>query len=86
MGVVTQIVSEEDLEETLETVLKDFRRSSPLVMRMNVRTLKSLKGIGFVEALAKAEKVFLNELMATEEPIEGIASFYEKRRPEWKNR
>ncbi len=86
MGVVTQIVSEENLEDTLETVLKDFRRSSPLVMRMNVRTLKSLKGIGFVEALAEAEKVFLEKLMATEEPIEGIASFYEKRRPEWKNR
>jgi cyclohexa-1,5-dienecarbonyl-CoA hydratase len=86
MGIVTQIVAEDELQEALEAVLKDLRRSSPLIMRMNVRTLKGLRGMGFIEALAEADRVFLDDLMATEEPLEGIASFYEKRRPEWKNR
>jgi enoyl-CoA hydratase/carnithine racemase len=41
---------------------------------------------GFAVALAEAEKVFLEELMTAADPSEGIAAFYEKRRPVWKNR
>ncbi len=86
IGIVSRIVPGDELKDTLETVLKDFRKASPLVMRMNVRTLKKLRGVPFSEALQEAGRVFLEELMTTEEPIEGIASFAEKRRPEWKNR
>ena len=55
-------------------------------MRLNVSTLKKLRGKPFAEALAEADRVFLEELMTAEDPVEGIASFYEKRRPVWKNR
>jgi enoyl-CoA hydratase/carnithine racemase len=63
-----------------------MRRASPLVMRLNVRTLKRSRHLPFGEALDAAEKVFLEELMSAEDPVEGINSFYEKRRPEWRNR
>ncbi len=86
LGVVSRIVSGEEIEETLESVLKDFRKASPLVMRLNVGTLKRLRGMPFDEALKEAGRTFLDDLMVTEEPLEGIASFREKRRPEWKNR
>ncbi len=85
-GLVSRLVAEEELEKTLEEVLKDLRKASPLVLRMNTRTLKELRGRPFGEALEETGRVFLEELMATEEPLEGIASFNEKRRPEWKNR
>ncbi len=85
-GLVSRVVSSETLEEELEKTLKDFRKASPLVMRLNVRMVKRLAGRPFEEARLEAEKVFLEELMATEDVQEGIASFFEKRRPEWKNR
>jgi len=86
-GLVSRVTPSEELNETLETTLKDFRYASPLVMRLNVRTLKRVSGgAGFREALAASEKVFLEELMATEDVREGIASFFEKRKPLWKNR
>ncbi len=85
-GFVSHVVGVEELEERLEKTLKDFRAASPLVMRLNVRTLKGVKGLGLEEARKAAEKVFLEELMATEDVQEGIASFYEKRKPAWKNR
>jgi cyclohexa-1,5-dienecarbonyl-CoA hydratase len=85
-GLVARVVPAAQLEEAIEAVLKDFRRASPLVMRMNVRTLKQHCGRPFEPALAEAERTFLEELMRTEDVREGLASFFEKRRPVWKNR
>ncbi len=85
-GFVSYVVGVEDLQDRLEQTLRDFRAASPLVMRLNVRTLKGLMGRPMEQARKAAEKVFLEELMVTEDVQEGIASFYEKRRPEWKNR
>jgi cyclohexa-1,5-dienecarbonyl-CoA hydratase len=86
MGLVSYRVAPEELEEMREALLKDLRRASPVVMRMNVRLTRALAGRPFEEARLDAERVFLDELMATEDVREGIASFYEKRRPVWRNR
>ena len=86
MGLVSQVVPPDGLAAALDSVLKDLRRASPVVMRMNTRLTRHLTGQPFEEARLEAERVFLGELMATEDVREGIASFYEKRRPEWKNR
>lgn len=86
MGLVSRVVPPDDLSEALESVLRDLRRASPAIMRMNVRLARGLAGQPFEEARREAERVFLQELMGTEDVREGIASFFEKRRPEWKNR
>lgn len=86
MGLVSHLVVPEQLDETREAILKDLRRASAAVMRMNVRMSRALAGRPFEEARLDAERVFLDELMATEDVREGIASFYEKRRPMWRNR
>lgn len=85
-GIVTRIEPPEALIAAVESTLDEIRRASPLVLRMNVRLLKRLAGQPFEQARREAERVFLDELMATEEVREGIAAFEQKRRPEWKNR
>jgi cyclohexa-1,5-dienecarbonyl-CoA hydratase len=86
MGLVSHLVAPEQLEETRESILRDLRRASAVVMRMNVRLTRALADTPFEAARLDAERVFLDELMATEDVREGIASFYEKRRPTWRNR
>jgi cyclohexa-1,5-dienecarbonyl-CoA hydratase len=86
MGLVSRVVPPDGLAAALDAVLTDLRRASPMIMRMNVRLTRQLMGRPFEEARQEAERVFLTELMATEDVREGIASFYEKRRPAWKNR
>lgn len=86
MGLVSRVVTPEELPAALEAVLTDMRRASPVVMRMNVRLARQLQGQPFEEARREAERVFLGELMATDDVREGIAAFYQKRRPAWKNR
>lgn len=85
-GFVAQVVAPEALEEAVETFLSDLRAASPLTLRLNVRTLKRVRGLGVEEGRVEAERVFLEELMKTEEVSEGIAAFYEKRPPVWRNR
>lgn len=85
-GLVTKVVPAGELGSALEAILDELRRASPLLLRMNVRLLKRLGGRPFLEALPEAERAFLQELMATEDVREGIASFFEKRRPQWRNR
>lgn len=86
LGLVSRVVPPGELGPTVEALLKDLRRASPAVLRMNVRLSRQLMGRPFEEARREAERVFLTELMATEDVREGIASFYEKRRPVWQNR
>lgn len=86
-GLVTTLVAAQaDPAAALEAVLSDFRQASPLILRMTMRTLKRTAGLPFTDARRTAEAVFLNELMATDDVREGIASFFEKRAPVWKNR
>ncbi|MDY0002010.1 MAG: enoyl-CoA hydratase/isomerase family protein [Polyangia bacterium] len=85
-GFVSQVVEPEALDEAVEAFLADLRAASPLVLRLNVRTLKRTRGMGAEKGRVEAERVFLEELMKTEEVPEGIAAFYEKRPPVWKNR
>lgn len=85
-GLVSRIVPPEELASETEKVLDDLRQASPAILRLNVRTLKRLRGRPFEEARREAEKVFLEELMSTEDVREGIAAFFEKRKPAWKNR
>lgn len=85
-GFVSQVVAAEGLDEAVESFLQDIRAASPLVLRLNVRTLKGVRGLGVEAGRVEAERVFLEELMQTQEVPEGIASFYEKRPPVWKNR
>ncbi len=86
-GLVSRVVpGRKELDAALAEVLKELRKASAHVMRLNVRTLKRSRGKTFAEALAAAEETFLEELMTSEDPLEGIASFYEKRKPAWRNR
>jgi cyclohexa-1,5-dienecarbonyl-CoA hydratase len=86
MGLVSRVVPAEELPAALEAALADFRRASPLVMRLNAGMVRRLGGRPFEEARREAEKVFLEELMPSEDVREGIASFFEKREPVWKGR
>jgi cyclohexa-1,5-dienecarbonyl-CoA hydratase len=86
MGLVSRVVDADDLPAATEAVLADLRRASPLVMRMNVRLSRRLAGRPFEEARRAAEDAFLRDLMSTGDVREGIAAFFEKRAPSWRNR
>ena len=86
LGFVSMVVEEEKFTETVDAMVDEICYNSPLIIRMNKRAIKMIKGLEPREAAKKANDYFLNSLMKTEDTLEGIKSFEEKRKPVWKNK
>jgi cyclohexa-1,5-dienecarbonyl-CoA hydratase len=86
MGLINHVWPDEVFDENLEKLIAEIRANSPLIIRLNKQAVKQHLGLPFAQALDGVSDLFLNTLMKTEDTLEGIASFEEKRRPQWKNR
>lgn len=86
LGFVSDVVDEDKFTETVNGLVDEICVNSPLIIRMNKRAIKMVKGCESREAAKKANDYFLNSLMKTEDTLEGISSFEEKRKPVWKNK
>jgi cyclohexa-1,5-dienecarbonyl-CoA hydratase len=86
LGMIAHVVEDDKLAEEAEQLIKEIRANSPLIIRLNKRAVKQHLGLSFQPALAGVSDLFLNTLMKTEDTLEGIASYEEKRKPVWKNR
>ncbi len=78
-------VTDDALMEEVDKLIEEIQACSPLIIRLNKQAVKQHLGMDFSRALLGVTDLFLNTLMKTEDTLEGIASFYEKRKPEWKN-
>ena len=86
MGFVTYAVEDDQLNESAEKLIKEIQYNSPLLIRLNKRAIKQNLGLAFKPAIEAVSDLFLNTMMKTEDTLEGIASYEEKRKPEWKNK
>lgn len=86
MGLVSRLVEDDQFSAVVSGLVEEIAYNSPLIIRMNKRAVKMSRGLPYREAARQANEYFLNFLMRTEDTLEGIASFEEKRKPAWKNR
>jgi cyclohexa-1,5-dienecarbonyl-CoA hydratase len=86
MGMVAYAVEDGQFNEAVDKIVKEIQTNSPLIIRLNKQAVKQHLGMHFPQALQGVSDLFLNTLMKTEDVMEGIASFEEKRKPVWKNK
>ena len=86
MGLVSHVVEAEQLGPKLEETLARLRELSAPALEMTRRAMDAGRGRPFLEALERAEDIYLNELMKTEDAQEGVRAFMEKRKPDWRNK
>lgn len=86
MGLISELTPAEKFEEALQGITGSLQAASPLIIRLGKQAVRRNLGREFPAALAGVTDLFLNVLMKTEDTREGIKSFYEKRKPVWKNR
>ena len=86
MGMICYAVDDVQLAETTDKLVKEIQACSPLIIRLNKRAVKKHLGMALPQAIESVSDLFLNSLMKTEDVLEGIKSFEEKRKPVWKNK
>ena len=86
LGMIAHVVEDDQLAESAGKLVKEIQGNSPLIIRLNKRAVKQHLGLSFKPALAGSSDLFLNTLMKTEDTLEGIASYEEKRKAVWKNK
>jgi cyclohexa-1,5-dienecarbonyl-CoA hydratase len=83
MGLANGSVAAEELEAVVERTLGDLRQLSPAALTYAKKALYAWDAIHFDKGLARAEKIYLDELISTADAHEGIIAFLEKRNPQW---
>jgi cyclohexa-1,5-dienecarbonyl-CoA hydratase len=86
LGLVNHVVAENAIEARCEELLNAFRQMSVPGLEMARRAMVQTWGLGFDEALKRAEDLYLNELMSFRDPQEGVEAFIAKRPPRWKHK
>src|SRR5208283_5160159 len=83
MGLATRSVAAEELESVVERTLAELRALSPVALAHAKKAIYAWDAIHFDKGLARAEKIYLDELVSTADAREGIIAFLEKRAPKW---
>ena len=85
MGLVNHVVAKESLLEKAQELVREISPNSPTALRLTKEIMKDLPGLSLEKGLIAALQ--LNTLIRTTEDFkEGISSFLEKRRAQWKRR
>jgi cyclohexa-1,5-dienecarbonyl-CoA hydratase len=85
-GIASSAIPEDQLHDKLTSVLRRLEQLSPVTLALAKSAIYAWDSMHFDKGLARAEKIYLDQLMKTEDAQEGIRAFLEKRRPEWKGR
>jgi len=86
LGIVSRIAATGGLAEALAQLLAELNALSPAARRITRRGLRQRSSDDFAAQLTAMERLYLDELMKTEDVHEGIRAFMEKRAPVWQGR
>jgi cyclohexa-1,5-dienecarbonyl-CoA hydratase len=81
MGLVNGIAP--DPESLVTETLSRVQQFSPAALAIAKKAFYAWDAVHFDKGLARAEQIYLEELMKTEDAKEGIKAYAEKRRPRW---
>ena len=86
IGLVSRAVPAAALAEETRRLVDALAAKSRPVLAITKRALRACHPGAFEKSLAEAERLYLEELVATEDMAEGMAAFLAKRRPVWQHR
>jgi cyclohexa-1,5-dienecarbonyl-CoA hydratase len=85
-GLASEAHPEGELTEALQSALDHLLKLSPASLSVAKKAFYAWDSVHLDKGLARAEKIYLEDLMKTEDAREGIQAWLEKRKPEWKGR
>jgi cyclohexa-1,5-dienecarbonyl-CoA hydratase len=86
IGLANRAVSDRELEPAVQETVQQLSKLSPAALAITKKANYAWDSMHFDKGLARAEQIYLDELMKTEDVGEGINAFLEKRQPAWKGK
>jgi cyclohexa-1,5-dienecarbonyl-CoA hydratase len=83
MGLANRAVPDEELAAAVDETVRQLLRLSPAALAVTKKAVYAWDAMHFDKGLARAEKIYVEELMKTADAQEGIRAFMEKREPKW---
>ena len=85
IGLVSRVVPKTDLDSAVDELVSKLAGKSPAVLRLAKKALRASTERA-LESLPEVESLYREELAATEDMLEGLTAFLEKRKPVWRGR
>jgi cyclohexa-1,5-dienecarbonyl-CoA hydratase len=83
IGLATRAVADDELGAVVDSAVQELVKLSPAALAVTKKAFYLWDAMHFDKDLARAEKIYLEELMKTADAQEGIRAFMEKRAPKW---
>ena len=83
IGLANRAVRYEELDGIVAETLAELCELSPAALAHAKKAIYGWDAIHFDKGLARAEKIYFEELISTADAREGIMAFLEKRPPKW---
>ncbi|HWX96810.1 MAG TPA: enoyl-CoA hydratase-related protein [Solirubrobacteraceae bacterium] len=84
-GLVNKVVPEDELDAAVCAWAVKLARSSPVIMRLGKEAMRRQLDMPLDDALDYL-RAQLTLALSTEDIVEGVTAFFEKREPQWKGR
>jgi cyclohexa-1,5-dienecarbonyl-CoA hydratase len=85
LGMVNKIVPEASLVEEVNKFVEKFKKLSGIVLKLTKEATLAGLNDDAEKGLQAIEKIYLGRLMKTNDAIEGLKAFLDKRKPAWKD-
>jgi cyclohexa-1,5-dienecarbonyl-CoA hydratase len=85
LGMINKIVPEASLAEEMGRFVEKFRKLSGTVLKLTKEATLAGLNDDMDRGLKVIEKIYLDRLMKTNDAIEGLKAFLDKRKPVWKD-
>jgi len=83
ISLATRSARAEEIETMVEETLAQLHQLSPAALAHAKKAIYAWDAIHFDKGLARAEKIYFDELISTADAREGIIAFLDKRSPKW---
>jgi len=86
IGLATRAVPDGELSSIVEDSVQRLLKCSSAALALAKKSSYAWDSMHFDKGLARAEKIYFEELLKTFDVHEGVAAFLEKREPKWKGK